>query len=225
MSKLTTSKSTKRSKSVKTVEEPVVQESVEESVVQESVVEESVVEETPVQESVQQESAQVEESDSMRQRFERLIKSKQDLMNELKREVQELKKMQKDHEVALKDALKKSKKKKVPRDDATPRKPSGFASPVIVSDELYGFLKQFGVSQGDPVARTDVTRYITSYIKQHDLQNAEFRREIMPDASLQLLFGEPIEHRDPLDESSPKVYSYLRLQKYLSRHFPKKLSA
>lgn len=221
MSKLTTSKSTKRSKSVKTVEEPVVEEAVvQESVVEESVVEESAVEETPVQES-----AQLEESDSMRQRFERLIKSKQDLMSELKREVQELKKMQKDHEVALKDALKKSKKKKVQRDDATPRKPSGFASPVVVSDELYGFLKQFGVSHGDPVARTDVTRYITSYIKQHDLQNAEFRREIMPDAALQLLFGEPIEHRDQSDESSPKVYSYLRLQKYLSRHFPKKMSA
>ena len=42
-------------------------------------------------------------------------------------EVQELRKMQRDHEVALKEASKKSKKKKLPRDESNPRKPSGFA--------------------------------------------------------------------------------------------------
>jgi chromatin remodeling complex protein RSC6 len=162
------------------------------------------------------------DSDTMRERFERLIKSKQDLILELKREVQELRKLQRDHEHAVKDALKKSKKKKVPRDDSAPRKPSGFASPVMVSDEMYGFLEKFGVKKGDLVARTDVTRYITAYIKEHDLQNPEFRREILPDAVLTKLFGPALEHRDPNDESTPKVISYLKLQKYLSPHFPKK---
>lgn len=218
MSKLATSKTTLKTKTVKKTA-PVV----EVAPVVESPVVESPVAETPVAETPVEVEAPVEaEVDTMKQRFERLIKGKQDLMNELKREVQELRKMQKDHEVAVKDALKRSKRKKAPRDDANPRKPSGFASPVTVSDELYGFLEQFGVKHGDPVARTDVTRYITSYIKQHDLQNPEHRREIVPDAALATLFGEPIEHRDPEDESSPRVFSYLRLQKYLSRHFPKK---
>lgn len=162
------------------------------------------------------------EAESMRQRFERLIKAKQDLMSDLKREVQELRKMQRDHELALKEASKKSKKKKAPRDDSNPRKPSGFASPVVVSDDLYDFLAQYGVQKGDPVARTDVTRFITSYIKEHDLQNPEHRREIVPDATLSKLFGPALEPKDPNDENSTRVYTYLKLQRYLSAHFPKK---
>jgi len=165
------------------------------------------------------------EIETMKQRFEKLIKSKQDLTNELKREIQELRKMQRDHENAIKEASKKTKRKKTPRDDANPRKPSGFASPVIVSDELYAFLAQFGVKNTDPIARTDVTRYITSYIKEHDLQNPEHRREIVPDAALDKLFGPAMEPKDPNDENSPLVYTYLKLQKYLSAHFPKKASA
>lgn len=171
------------------------------------------------------ETATTVEIETMKQRFEKLIKSKQDLTNELKREIQELRKMQRDHENAIKEASKKTKRKKTPRDDANPRKPSGFASPVIVSDELYAFLAQFGVKNTDPIARTDVTRYITSYIKEHDLQNPEHRREIVPDAALNKLFGPAMEPKDPNDENSPLVYTYLKLQKYLSAHFPKKASA
>lgn len=126
--------------------------------------------EPTITETEQTETATIE-IETMKQRFEKLIKSKQDLTNELKREIQELRKMQRDHENAIKEASKKTKRKKTPRDDSNPRKPSGFASPVIVSDELYAFLAQFGVKNTDPIARTDVTRYITSYIKEHDLQN------------------------------------------------------
>jgi chromatin remodeling complex protein RSC6 len=165
------------------------------------------------------------ETESMKQRFDKLIKSKQDLINELKREIQELRKMQRDHENAIKDASKKTKRKKTPRDDSNPRKPSGFASPVIVSDDLYAFLAQFGVKKSDPIARTDVTRHITSYIKEHDLQNPEHRREIVPDAALKKLFGPAMEPKDPNDANSPLVYTYLKLQRYLSAHFPKKSSS
>lgn len=219
MSKLVTSKTatkTTRTKATPKPKEVVVEEPV-------VVVEPPVVEETPVVESspVVEETTEV---DSMKQRFERLIKAKQDLMNDLKREVQELKKMQRDHEHALKEASKRSRKKRV-RDENSTRKPSGFASPVVVSDELYSFLERFGVKKGDPIARTDVTRYVTTYIKDNDLQNPENRREIVPDAILQKLFGPAMEPKDPNDAKSPLVYTYLKLQRYLSQHFPKKASA
>jgi upstream activation factor subunit UAF30 len=183
---------------------------------------------TPVEANVELPTETVEAAETletgttMRQRFEVLIKARQDQLLELKREVQELRKMQRDHENAIKDASKKSKKKKAPRDEANPRKPSGFASPVVVSDELYAFLEHFGVKSGEPVARTDVTRHITTYIKEHDLQNPEHRREIIPDATLHKLFGAPVEPKDPNDPDSQKIYTYLRLQRYLSPHFPKK---
>lgn len=216
MSKLVTSKTVTATKTTRSKATPKPKE---------VVVEEPVIVETPViEEPVVVETAVVEETtevDSMKQRFERLIKTKQDLMIELKREVQELKKMQRDHEHAIKEASKRSRKKRV-RDENSTRKPSGFASPVVVSDELYSFLESFGVKKGDPIARTDVTRYVTTYIKDKDLQNPENRREIVPDTVLDRLFGPAMEHKDPNDATSPLVYTYLKLQRYLSQHFPKK---
>ena len=216
MSKLVTSKTATKTTRSKTTPKPKeVEVVVEEPVIIETpAVEEPVVVETPVVE-------ETTEVDSMKQRFERLIKTKQDLLIELKREVQELKKMQRDHEHAIKEASKRSRKKRV-RDENSTRKPSGFASPVVVSDELYSFLESFGVKKGDPIARTDVTRYVTTYIKDKDLQNPENRREIVPDTVLDRLFGPAMEHKDPNDATSPLVYTYLKLQRYLSQHFPKK---
>lgn len=223
MNKVTTTKTTKTvSKTAKTTK-PRATKVKEETVKQEEVQEvPQVVEETkPVTPEVEATEVVAVEV-TMKQRFDELIKSRQELMNNLKKEIQELRKMQRDYEHAIKDASKRSKKKKAPRDENNPRKPSGFASPVIVSDELYKFLEQYGVKKSDPIARTDVTRFITTYIKEHDLQNPEHRREIVPDATLKKLFGPAMEPKDPNDANSPLVYTYLKLQRYLSPHFPKK---
>lgn len=221
-----TTKTTKKtSKSVTPAIEPEVQVSTPEPVV--TPVEPTITTTEPTITATEPTITATEQTitESLKQRFEKLIKSKQDLINELKREIQELRKMQRDHENAVKDASKKTKRKKTPRDDSNPRKPSGFASPVIVSDDLYAFLAQFGIKKSDPIARTDVTRHITSYIKEHDLQNPEHRREIVPDAALKKLFGPAMEPKDPNDANSPLVYTYLKLQRYLSAHFPKKASS
>ena len=161
----------------------------------------------------------IEEEETMKERFDRLIKSKQDSIVELRNEIVELKKMQKFHEQAIKSATKR--KRKVPLAEGEVRKPSGFALPVVVSDALYKFLSQYDVKKGDLVARTDVTKYISRYIKEKDLQNPAYRREIIPDASLQKLLGPALEEK----EDGKKVYTYLKLQKYLSAHFPKSKSA
>jgi chromatin remodeling complex protein RSC6 len=223
MNKVTTTKTTKTvSKTAKTTK-PRATKVKEETVQQEEVQEvPQVVEETkPAAPEVEAPEVVVVEV-TMKQRFDELIKSRQELMNNIKKEIQELRKMQRDYEHAIKDASKRSKKKKAPRDENNPRKPSGFASPVVVSDDLYKFLEQYGVKKSDPIARTDVTRFITTYIKEHDLQNPEHRREIVPDASLKKLFGPAMEPKDPNDANSPLVYTYLKLQRYLSPHFPKK---
>lgn len=161
---------------------------------------------------------------SVVERLEELVKSRQALIETLKREVVTLRKLMKDQQTELKQAS-KGRKKKATNPDAKPRKPSGFAEPVVVSDQMYSFLTGFGVKKGTPIARTEITKHIINYIKQHNLQNPERRREIVPDTVLSKLFGPAMEHRDPNDTSSPKVYSYLKLQKYLSSHFPKKATA
>ncbi len=155
--------------------------------------------------------------------FDQLVKSKLDLIASLKNEIQLLKKLQKDYDVSLKE-LSKKKKKKTQRDDSKPRKPSGFASPVEISNTLFEFLstQDANIKKGDLVARTTVTGYITKYIKNHNLQNPENRRQIIPDETLGKLFSEPKEPKDPKNPDSEKIYTYLRLQSYITHHFPKK---
>ena len=95
---------------------------------------------------------------------------------------------------------------------------SGFAAPVIVSDQLYDFLDQFDVKKGEPIARTMVTKLISDYIKKYKLQDQASKREIHLNKTLIDLFGDAIEE----PESEKVIINYWKLQKYISQHFPKK---
>ena len=160
---------------------------------------------------------------SVKLRLETMVKSKQDSLVSIKQDISELKKLMKDLDQELKNASKKNKKRKTNEDGSViVRKPSGFASPVLVSDQLYDFLSIYGIKKSDPIARTDVTRYITTYIKENNLQNPKYRREIIADDKLRSILGEPFELKDKTNKDSEKVYTYLQLQKYLSHHFPAK---
>ena len=61
------------------------------------------------------------------------------------------------------------------------------------------------------MARTDVTREVNNYIKAHNLQNPENKKEIKPDPTLCNLLS--IKKDDNL--------TYFSLQKFLKNHFPK----
>lgn len=179
-----------------------------------------------------------------RERMEVLIQTNLSQINSLKSTVQELRRLQREHDQLVKAALKQSKKK-APRDFSKPRRATGFAEPVIVSNELYSFLvknkatmrdpsfspssqeeydnwPRVVVKSSSPIARTDVTSFINTYIKSKNLQNPEFKREIVPDAALKKLFSEPMELSDKADPTSRKIYTYLQLQRYMSSHYPKK---
>jgi chromatin remodeling complex protein RSC6 len=66
------------------------------------------------------------------------------------------------------------------------------------------------------VARTTVTTALRNYIKEHQLQNPENKREILPDAKLAALFGE---------EAKDVRLNMFNMQKYINRHFPSKKTA
>lgn len=88
------------------------------------------------------------------------------------------------------------------------RAPSGFVKPAGISKELAKFL---GVSEDTKMARTDVTKEITKYVKDHKLQDATNGRKIVPDAKLKALLG---------TKASDEV-TYFNLQKYMKPHFVK----
>lgn len=90
------------------------------------------------------------------------------------------------------------------------RKPCGFARPTFVSDEMCVFLN---IPCGTEVSRTTVTRALIQYIKDKSLQNPLNKKQIIPDETLYLLFGE---------EAKSQTLTYFTMQKYVNHHFKPK---
>jgi len=108
----------------------------------------------------------------------------------------------------LKTAQTQKGKKKEKDPNAPKRKPAGFAKPTKLSPALCDFL---GVSHDTEIARTDVTKMLTQYIKDNELQNPENKREIRMDKKLGGLLNPP----------SDVVVTFFTLQTYMKPHFIK----
>ncbi len=96
-----------------------------------------------------------------------------------------------------------------PLDDGVERKPSGFARPSDLSDELCSFL---GIASGTSLPRTEVTKMICKYIKERSLALEGNKRAVdftnPASAALHaLLQPEPGAH-----------VTYFNLQRYLKPH-------
>ena len=97
------------------------------------------------------------------------------------------------------------------------RKPTGFAKPTKISDELATFL---GKEPGTLMARTDVTKQITAYIRSNSLQDKANGRLILADEKLKKLLN-----YDEKTITDPAQHlSYINLQRYLSGHFEKSVA-
>ena len=92
------------------------------------------------------------------------------------------------------------------RDNAR-KSPSGFAKPNKISDELCDFI---GVPHGTEKSRTDITRYINAYVKEHNLNKPTNRRIILPDDKL----------KNILKINNGEEVTFFILQRLISHHFP-----
>jgi chromatin remodeling complex protein RSC6 len=90
------------------------------------------------------------------------------------------------------------------------KKPSGFATPSKVTNELCDFMDK---EKGSEIARTVVTKTLIDYIKKNNLENNENNQIIHPDEKLQNLLG--------IDEN--EKLTYFTLQKHMNKHFIKKV--
>ncbi len=81
---------------------------------------------------------------------------------------------------------------------------SGFMKCVPVSSEMRKFT---GVKDDQLVSRVDVTKAICKYVKEHDLQNKDDRRQFTPDEKLAKLLG------------TNASTTYYGLQKVIQPHF------
>lgn len=145
---------------------------------------------------------------TMSVQFDNLLGQLSALRSQLASVTVQVRALSKRAEREVKAANKASRKKR----KSGNRAPSGFVKPADISDELAKFL---GKPKGTQLARTEVTREINTYIRDHKLQDPQNRRRILPDSKLKKL----------LKLKSSDELTYFNLQRYMSPHFPKSAAA
>ena len=159
----------------------------------------------PAPEPVSTESTQVEEV-TLDQQFRDILARIQEFRTLAASLTADVRRLQKNVAREVRESNRKNRKRRVQSGD-TKRPPSGFAKPALISDSLCQFL---GKPSGTEMARTEVTKYLTQYIKQHSLQDAENKRRINCDSALKSL----------LNVSDGDEVTYFNLQRYMKPHFP-----
>ena len=118
----------------------------------------------------------------------------------------QVKKLEKRVHREIKDARKRKRRSKVEEGpDAKPRALSIFERPTQVTDELCKFL---GKPNGTLMSRSEVTKGVNNYVKEHNLKN---KHDIKPDAPLKKL----------LAIGDGELLTYFNLQRYLNRPYVK----
>ena len=153
------------------------------------------------------ETENTSEKDKMKDQFDKLLSTLSNFRTQITAMQQEVRLIEKAYNKTVKQAEKDKNEKKRQKQN---KKPSGFALPTKISDDLCEFMSK---EKGSLVARTDVTRFIINYIKTNDLQDPKNRKYILPDNDLKKLL-----------HISDEELSFFNLQKYMNCHFHKKAS-
>jgi len=132
------------------------------------------------------------------------IASDKQLLTQLRELNRQVVRERKDTDKALKKMSKSQRKR-----SSGNKAPGGFTKPTPISQLMCEFL---GVDSGTEMPRTDVTRRINAYVKEHNLQNPENKKQILADNKLSTLLF--LKAGDEL--------TYFNLQRYMKVHFLKK---
>jgi chromatin remodeling complex protein RSC6 len=88
------------------------------------------------------------------------------------------------------------------------RKNNAFLKPRLLTDEMCTFM---GLPAKSQRSQTDVTKFVSAYVKQHNCFDPKFKRRIVPDTKLAKL----------LRTKDKDEVTYLNLQSFLKVHYVK----
>ena len=161
--------------------------------------------ETPVATEAAAEPAEVRLEAEVKSLTSRLM-ALREVVSEL---VTESKRLEKKSGKVQKVADKRRRRKAVEGDASKPARVSIFQVPVKISPELCAFMNR---PAGSEESRSNVTKYVTTYVKENNLKN---KHDINPDAKLRALLRVP---------TTDKL-TYFNLQKFLNVHYVKNVPA
>lgn len=160
-------------------------------------------------------AAAPEASDRLTASLEKLRNTHTAYSSELKEIVKEALAAVKAAQREIKDARRRKRTKKPEEMTAEERKAyearranNAFLKPRALSNELSHFM---GLANGSQRSQTEVTKFVSTYVKQHNCFDPANKRRIIPDAALSRL----------LKVTDKDQVTYLNLQSYLKAHFLK----
>lgn len=131
-------------------------------------------------------------------------------LRQLKREIVTMEKSLRKHEE------RKARRKRASLDENGNKRKNGFSlENNIISDELCDFI---GHPKGTPISRSEVTRRLTAYVKEHNLQDPEDKRYVNLDSEagskLKDLLSEVLDK-----EGNPCRLTIITINKFISKHY------
>ena len=139
-------------------------------------------------------------SSDVSSRLRAAIHEAQEALRSMKREVRESKRRRKVDPATLSPADREAWEAR--------RKNNAFLKPRLLTDELCTFM---GLPSKSQRSQTDVTKYVSKYVREHNCFDPTFKRRILPDAKLAKLLR--VKDKDEV--------SYLNLQSFLKVHYVK----
>jgi chromatin remodeling complex protein RSC6 len=152
-------------------------------------------------------------NNSTSQEYDKQIRLLEDTIKSFRTRVSELKKMKKEIVTLEKTNDKLTKKKR--KNNGNAGRKSGFTKPVAISGELSKLLQ---LEVGATVSRSEVTKLIGQYVREHQLSNPDNGREFLLNDSAESKNLENI-----LDQTNKgdKPLGYFNLQRCIKHHFLK----
>lgn len=139
-------------------------------------------------------------SSDVSSRLRAAVHEAQEALRSMKREVRESKRRRKVDPATLSPADREVWEAR--------RKNNAFLKPRLLTDELCTFM---GLPSKSQRSQTDVTKYVSKYVREHNCFDPTFKRRILPDAKLAKLLR--VKDKDDV--------SYLNLQSFLKVHYVK----
>lgn len=153
-------------------------------------------------------SEAVVESDNITKQFDGIVQT----LSTFRQSITALQSQIRGLEKSVRKEMKSLQKEAAKNRNKGNRRPSGFAKPSKVSEELCSFMKK---DVGTEIARTEVTQYLIQYIKDNSLQFEGNKKIIVPDSTLKKL----------LNVKEGEEVTYFNLQRLMNRHFVKSSSS
>lgn len=163
---------------------------------------------------------QVEELEQ--DKYKDLMVKIDEMAKQLKGLANYVKDLRKENLQLVKELAKQEKKKAKKSAERAKKGPSGFARPTRITPVLAKFL---GIPAEEKIARTEVTKKITSYVKEHNLQQPDNKRVILLKGKHGKALAKVLSPVvDPVSGEKTDL-TFFNLQRYLKHHFIKEAPA